>query len=174
MKQTFISKKNTIILSASGLAVLILFTVSFVLFNVNNTKKRFVYIFPSADKSVYVLESRYLSKPQERLSRQKQSEYYLRKFVDDLLLGATTERTKLLFCYGTQVQSCFIRDNTVYLDLSKDLLRPQSDCADIKEGAALLIMNIKRNFKDIKKVELFVDKVLAYDGADLKITQFYE
>ena len=76
--------------------------------------------------------------------------------MDELLLGSTVERTKLIFSSKTKVNSCFLRDNTLYLDLSDDLLSIEKSSFPINDGIELLKENILKNFSNIHKIELFI------------------
>ena len=89
-------------------------SVSILLFFVKQNSKSYVFIFPSADDGSYIVERRNLSN--------NPAQGIIQLYVDELLLGSTVERTKLIFSSKTKVNSCFLRDNTLYLDLSDDLL----------------------------------------------------
>lgn len=138
----------------SFLAVLI-FAGSVVIFESKGFGTRKVFIFPSADEGQYVLEYRNLKKDKKQLVN-----YY----IDEILLGSGVERTKKLFAAGTKVQSCFLRGNTLYLDLSADLINAGNDCVNIKDGVDLLEKNVKKNFPKIKNIILFVDGKLAFEN----------
>lgn len=114
------------------------------------------FVFPSADTGKYIVEYRNIS------NELNHSE--VQTYIDDLLLGSGTERTKMLFTPGTRVESCFIRDNVLYLNLSDDLIRMGNNVADIEEGVKLLKKNIFMNFRSIKKIEIFVGNKYAYEG----------
>jgi hypothetical protein len=79
-------------------------------------------------------------------------------FIDELLLGSGVERTKLIFSLGTKVNSCFLRDDILYFDISEDLLNIDESSYPIENGINLLKENILKNFSNINKVELFIGK----------------
>lgn len=124
------------------------FATSLSLFFIKQNSKSYVFIFPSADDGTYVVERRNLSNDP--------AQGVIQLFVDELLLGSTVERTKLIFSSNTRVNSCFLRGNTLYLDLSDDLLSIEKSSFPINEGIELLKENILKNFSNINKIELFI------------------
>lgn len=124
------------------------FATSLSLFFIKQNSKSYVFIFPSADDGTYIVERRNLSN--------NPAQGVIQLFVDELLLGSTVERTKLIFSSNTRVNSCFLRGNTLYLDLSDDLLSIEKSSFPINEGIELLKENILKNFSNINKIELFI------------------
>ena len=117
---------------------------------------RRTFIFPSADKGEYIVEYRNLTK------EPIQGDVQL--FVDELLLGSTIERTKSLFSSGTKVLSCFQRNQTLYLNLSSDLLEMGEGVIEIRDGMDLLKKNIQKNFSKIHEIEIFVNGKIAFEN----------
>ena len=117
---------------------------------------RRTFIFPSADKGEYIVEYRNLTK------EPIQGDVQL--FIDELLLGSTIERTKSLFSSGTKVLSCFQRDQTLYLNLSSDLLEMGEGVIEIRDGMDLLKKNIQKNFSKIHEIEIFVNGKIAFEN----------
>jgi len=117
---------------------------------------RRTFIFPSAETGEYIVEYRNLTK------EPIQGEVQL--FIDELLLGSTIERTKSLFTNGTKVLSCFQRNQTLYLNLSSDLLEMGEGVITIRDGMDLLKENIKKNFSKIHEVEIFVNGKIAFEN----------
>ena len=115
---------------------------------------RRTFIFPSADKGEYIVEYRNLTK------EPIQGDVQL--FVDELLLGSTIERTKSLFSSGTKVLSCFQRNQTLYLNLSSDLLEMGEGVIEIRDGMDLLKKNIQKNFYKIHEIVIFVNGKIAF------------
>lgn len=130
--------------------LLISLLFSLVVYFVKTDFKTKVFVFPSAENGSYIVEHRNLPK--------KALQGELQMFIDELLLGSTVERTKLLFTQGTKVDSCFQRENVLYLDLSEELLIIDDSSYPIDKGINLLKDNIKRNFTDIETIELFIGK----------------
>lgn len=137
-------------------ALFLAFLISVVLFFINNGGKRRAFIFPSADTGKYIVEYRYLPR------NPVQGDIQL--FVDEILLGAATERTKFLFTPGTKAESCFLRGGTLYINLTSDLMQMGNGVVEIREGVDLLKENIKKNFGKVKRVEVFVDGKYAYES----------
>lgn len=133
---------------------------SLICFYVKNSGKRRVFIFPSADNGKYILEYRYLP--------EKPVQGDINLYVDEILLGSGVERTKMLFTPGTKAESCFLRNGTLYVNLTADLLAMGNGVVDIKDGIDLLKENIQNNFHKVKKVEVFVDGKYAFESDDLK------
>lgn len=117
---------------------------------------RRTFIFPSADKGEYIVEYRNLTK------EPIQGDVQL--FVDELLLGSTIERTKSLFSSGTKVLSCFQRNQTLYLNLSSDLLEMGEGVIEIRDGMDLLKKNIQKNFSKIHEIVIFVNGKIAFEN----------
>ena len=140
-------KKNLLIYIFAFVFVAV-FATSLSLFFIKQNSKSYVFIFPSADDGTYIVERRNLSNDP--------AQGVIQLFVDELLLGSTVERTKLIFSSNTRVNSCFLRGNTLYLDLSDDLLSIEKSSFPINEGIELLRENILKNFSNINKIELFI------------------
>ena len=118
--------------------------------------KKYSFIFPSVDKGEYVVETRFL--PEN--SQKDEITFY----IDELLLGSSLERTKMIFTQGTTIRSCFLRDGILYLDLSAELLKSSSNTILIDEAFELLEKNIKDNFNSVKELEIFVDGKYALEN----------
>lgn len=117
---------------------------------------RRTFIFPSADKGEYIVEYRNLTK------EPIQGDVQL--FIDELLLGSTIERTKSLFSSGTKVLSCFQRNQTLYLNLSSDILEMGEGVIEIRDGMDLLKKNIQKNFSKIHEIVIFVNGKIAFEN----------
>ena len=135
-----------IILAVLALLILLL---SRIIYHTSTESYRRMFIFPSADDGKYIVEYRNLAKNPV----QGDIQYY----VDEILLGSGTERTKMLFTPGTVVLSCFQRESVLYLNLSSNLLEMGDGVIDIKAGFELLEKNIKKNFSSVKKVDFFIE-----------------
>lgn len=140
--------KKNLLLSILSCVFVVIFAVSILLFFVKQNSKSYVFIFPSADDGSYIVERRNLSN--------NPAQGIIQLYIDELLLGSTVERTKLIFSSKTKVNSCFLRDNTLYLDLSDDLLSIEKSSFPINNGIELLKENILKNFSNIHKIELFI------------------
>lgn len=134
--------------------ICLVFVLSLTLALTNNKGIRYTFIFPSADNDQLVIENRYLPYHYENV---------ISLYVDELLLGAVTERTKNILPKGTRVNSCFLRNGTLYLDLSSEFLNVSAGDYALKDGVELLEKNIRNNFSSVKKLELFVNSKKAYE-----------
>lgn len=143
--------KKTILI----LILIFSFIVSLISYLICKNGKRYTFIFPSADNEQLVVEYRDLAK--------KTHQGDVNLFIDELLLGPQTERTKMLFTPGTKVLSCFQREDVLYLNLSADLLNMGDGVINIDYGVELLEKNIKKNFSKIETVTVFVDGKLAFE-----------
>ena len=138
-----------------SLIVIGLFVFSFMGYLVSQDSHRRIFIFPSAETGKYIVEYRNLKK--------KPHQGDIQLYVEEILLGSTVERTKMLFTPGTKVISCFERKHVLYLNLSNDLLMMGDGVVEIREGTELLIKNIKENFSEIDSVEIFIDGKSAFE-----------
>lgn len=152
MNKSFI-KKQIPLFSIIIFLFLILFISIFTYVKKDYGKRR-IFIFPSVDDGTYIVETRYLSENPLK----SDVSYY----VDEILLGSGTERTKLLFTAGTENLSCFERSGILYLNLSDVLIDMGQNVMKIEEGIDLLSENIFRNFKEINEIDIFVGNKFAY------------
>lgn len=149
-----VKHKKTVIIILSVL--LLSAIVSTVLFAVKTNGKRRTFIFPSVENGKYIVESRRLPK------------LYMNPvevYVNELLLGPQTERTQRIFPNGTKLKSCMVRDKTVYINISKEMIDvDEKSNITMRESIELLEKNIKNNFRFVDSVEVFVDGNAAYNG----------
>ncbi len=132
-----------------SLAIIAIFVFSFFWYTVAKNYHRRTFIFPSAENGKYIIEYRNLTK--------KPHQGDIQLYIDEILLGSTVERTKLLFTSGTRLLSCFERDHVLYVNLSSDLLQMGDGVIEIREGTELLKKNIMRNFSEIDSVEIYIE-----------------
>ena len=119
-----------------------------------NTSRR-TFIFPSAEDGKYIIEYRNLT--------EKPHQGKINLYIEEILLGSTVERTKLLFAPGTKLLSCFERNHILYVNLSQDLLLMGDGVIEIREGTELLKQNIMRNFSEIDSVEIYIEGKSAFE-----------
>lgn len=138
------------------IAILIIsLLISIILFLCKDKGTKRSMIFPSSEGSGYVLETRYLKKIEGKDD--------ISVFISELLLGSTVERTKLLFTPGTKLINCFLRNGELYVNLSEDLIDGGDNVVSIESGIELLDMNIKKNFKEVKNVQCYINGNLAFE-----------
>jgi len=116
--------------------------------------RRYVFLFCSADSGRLVQENRWLTSDTSECAA----------YVDELLLGPCVERCRPLFSPGTRALSCFVREGTLYVELSDELMSESGDAVAIRDGVELFTKNVRRNFPRIKQVELFADGKKMFDG----------
>lgn len=145
-------------------AAVILLVVSLVIFNIRVKGVRKTFVFPSVEKDSYIVETRRLSITEDPslLQVEDEVEYY----INEILLGPQTERSRRLFPRKTRLLSCFTRNKVLYVDFSADIINPEesSKMLPLRQSLDLLEQNIKRNFRQISSVEFFVNGNKAYDG----------
>ena len=132
-----------------------LFVFSFFCYIITKDSCRRAFIFPSAENGKYIIEYRKLA--------EKPHQGDIGLYIDEILLGSTVERTKLLFTPGTRVLSCFERNHILYVNLSQDLLQMGDGVIEIREGTELLKKNIMKNFSEIDSVEIFIEGKSAFE-----------
>ena len=110
---------------------------------------RRVFIYPLSGSTHNQKEVRYL----DSHPVQGKINYY----VDELILGPSFYRGRALFTPGTQVEYCFLRQNSLYVGLSSEAALQETGAVCIEEGVKLFKKNIKKNFTGIKHIELFID-----------------
>ena len=152
-------KKNIFIISIISVLFLSL-VLSLIIYAQKNYGKRKTFIFPSVDEGKYIVETRYLAENPGKTA--------ISYYVDELLLGSGTERTKLLFTSGTTSLSCFERSGVLYLNLSDTLLKMGDNVVEIEEGVNLLAKNIFQNFSEINEIDIFIGSKFAYKKEKIK------
>ena len=112
-------------------------------------KQRRTFSFPIIGSDELAYEVRYLPR------HPVQGDICL--YIDELLLGPQTQRACPLFSAGTKNDFCFMRDKILYIGLSKDVLYEIPEAARIKDGIVLFEKNIRKNFRGVKEIALFID-----------------
>ncbi|WP_296331740.1 hypothetical protein [uncultured Treponema sp.] len=142
-----LSKKNIIRILFSLLALAVFFILFHVFSHLGTNRRVFTYPVSGSDK--YQKEIRYLN------SHPVQGKIAF--YVDELILGPSFYRGRALFTPGTHVEYCFLRENSLYVGLSKEAVLQENGAVGIKDACALFKSNIKMNFTGIKNIELFID-----------------
>ncbi len=131
-------------------AAAFVFLLSLIIFLAKTPLSRYSFRFQSVDSGRNNIEWRYLP---GRRGAKKAALY-----VDELLLGPKTERSRPIFSPGTKADFCFERGRTLYVNLTSDLLVKSGNASEIMEGIELFKMNVKRAFPKYKEVEIYIDK----------------
>ena len=130
--------------------------VSAYFFRSYKNKSRWIFYFNSYDCEENCFEARY--SPEMDIGEA------VKFFVDDLVLGAMTNRFKRLFAVGTKVEFCFLGGDELFVGLSKDALFVNTETFDLRGNIDLLKKNVKKNFPAISAVNIFIDgKIAFYD-----------
>ncbi len=129
-----------------GAAILI---ISLALYIVFYPGQRAVLLFESMDDSKLYSEHRYIP----RGTAQGDLHY----FVDELLLGPTSDRYKPLFAHGTKALSCFLNDeNILYIHLNENALFSGNSSSDTVFACELLKINVLKNYKYVDNIRVFI------------------
>ena len=129
--------------------IFLYFFVSLMIWIVKFPGIRRTFIFQASDSEKFRLETRYepVNPPQGKYH------YY----INELLLGPISEHCKGIFQKGTKVLSCSKKNDTLYVNLSKEMLQANALDTEFKSQIELFKTNITRNFPNIRKVEIFID-----------------
>ena len=79
-------------------------------------------------------------------------------YVEELLLGPKTERSRPIFSPGTKLDFCFGRDKVLYVGLTPALLEKTGNASEIMAGIELFKKNIRSAFPKYKQIEIYIDK----------------
>ena len=139
------NSKKLIILAS---ILFLIFLTSLIFYLVELKSNKMIFIFQSLDDDKTHFEIRYLP--------QVEKEQRIKQYIDDLLLGPITDRYRPLFADGTKINSCYVRDKILYIDLSEEAVLKKGISSDTKTAVELLKLNITKNFNGINDVILFM------------------
>lgn len=139
--------------------LIIIFIVSVFLFNVENIGNRRVLYFEAMGGTGLYTESRRV----KEYYPHQEKDIHVRQFIQELLLGPVGNGYRALFRLDTNLESCFIQDDVLFINLSREALFPGRTTSSTERGVEMLIFNIKKNFSWIKSVEVYIDGNKAYD-----------
>lgn len=157
---SFIKRKFDFTAMALFLILTAAFLVSLFLYFAANFGKRYIFRFESVDKGKNAIEHRILP------FRDRAEEITM--YVDELLLGPIAERSRPIFSPGTKAKFCFVREKTLYINLSSDLLYKTGNAGDIMDGIRLFKKNIFKTFPYVQQIELYIDGKSIYEENDKK------
>lgn len=83
----------------------------------------------------------------------------LESYISDLLLGPMVHRVRPLFSIGTELEFCMLKDNVLYIGLSKAAIFQDNEALSFDEGAELLKKNIRKNFHKVDDISIFIDNI---------------
>ena len=129
------------------LCVVTVISVVFVL--IIGSGARRIFLFEQQNNDNLTAEIRYLKKTATKDDMQN--------YVDELLLGPITPQCRPVFPLGTHVESLFLRDRTLYVNLSEEAIQ-------LKEGKAseplvateIFKKNIFTNFRNVDIIKLYI------------------
>ncbi|GMO55809.1 MAG: hypothetical protein Ta2G_15300 [Termitinemataceae bacterium] len=113
-------------------------------------KVRRTFAFVSFDGGKQVIEERMLPK-------EKTKELSVTKYVYDVILGPSSLEVVPLVNQGTMINSVFMRDNIVYIDLSESAAIPPLEGGVVLENFKMIKKGVLRNFRFIKDVFVFIE-----------------
>ncbi len=146
-------------LRAAGLALMLLiFAVSVFLFIAEDMGSRRVLYFEAMDDSGLYMEIRRIM----RYSPHQGREVHVRQFVQELLLGPAGNGFQPLFAREARLESCFVQDDILFINLSREALFPGESTSSLQDGVELMAFNVEKNFPWIKSVEIYIDGNKAY------------
>ncbi len=93
-----------------------------------------------------------------RLPKEDRNEDNIELLVDELILGPVDLSFKKLLPKDTTVRTCMLRDRTVYLDLSPELIVNQEGTElSVDESLLGIERSIRYNFPGVEDVIFFID-----------------
>ncbi len=130
-------------------ATLFTFVVSVIFYLAFYPGKRVVLLFESMDSNSLAIEHRYI--PSDVVQGE------IAYFVDELLLGPVSNRSKPLFANNTRAISCFLtEDNVLYINLNEKALFSGNSSSETLIACDLLKKNVLKNYKYVDTVEVFI------------------
>ena len=144
------------------LAYLILLTIFAFVEMGRSGRSRRTFEFFIFDNDSSVIEDRMLHKTASM-------ENDIKSYVEELVLGPVSQDFVPLVTKGTQLRSFMYRDKTVYADFSKEAALPVHGGKPLYESFLALNEGIRRNFKGVSDVKLFVNGNEVFFGEFSKI-----
>ena len=136
-------------------SLLVIFLFSLTFFFVQGYAHRRVFLFESLDKDGLFAENRYYP-------RNKYIDN-VELYISELLLGPIGERYKLVYPRGTKLNTCFVQDKVLYVDLSAEALFTNEKVSTSRDGAEIFKKNIFRNFRNIDTINIYIDGRKIFD-----------
>lgn len=139
------NKKKVVLFSVFGIILAV--SLCFYFFHFRGFRYSFRYRISGSQKMVF----------ETRAVPSVSGTSMLTLYVEELLLGPSSQRARPFFPLGTRVLFCFERNGTMFLNLSEQAVMDFSPEVNLQDSYELLKMNVKANFPSIKKIELFID-----------------
>ena len=144
----------------SFIIIAVIFIISLVMYNINTDGNRRIFYFESLDESGLFSEVRYIVP----YSKEQSVEDDIYQFVNELLLGPITHRYKAVFAKGTSLNTCILRNEILYVDISSQALFPTEIDSFIQMGVQVFEKNILKNFSEVKEVVLYIDGIQTFQN----------
>ncbi|MDR1909403.1 MAG: GerMN domain-containing protein [Spirochaetaceae bacterium] len=116
---------------------------------------RHTFVFYPPGRDVEIVEERMLRRADSREAR-------IRRYVEESLLGPVSPALSPLFPRETALHSLLFRDGVVYVNLSPEAALPAAEGGDCFRSLYTLHAGIRRNFRYVKDVRLFIEGNEAY------------
>jgi hypothetical protein len=118
---------------------------------------RRTFVFYAIDNGAVTVEDRMLKRSPSR-------EQDVRRYVEEVLLGAVSPDSAPLFPREARLESLLYRDGVVYADLSAAAALPPLEGGEVFRNMRTLHAGIRRNFSFVKDVRLFIEgKAVFYE-----------
>ncbi len=139
-----------------GIFVL-LFAFSLVLYLLLDNNVRRVLFFPMQNSKDVVSEVRYLSK-------RATEEQNIELLVEEIILGPSRENHAILLPKELNVESVMLRNNTLYLDLSEEIVLNEVELRlGFEKSIRVLANTVMFNFRNVRRVFVFINGEIPRD-----------
>ena len=130
--------------------ILIFFIIAFALWAFSFPGIRKTFIFNSNSGSTEYIESRYIKKDSQKP--------LINCYIEELLLGPLNELSAPLFPRGTKLDSCFLRDSVLYVELSQEILNSNPNSSyNYEKSLSLFKKNIFRSFPNVREIKIYIN-----------------
>jgi spore germination protein GerM len=116
---------------------------------------RQTFVFYAPGRDIEALEER-------MIRRSSTKEAAIRRYVEEALLGPVSPDLAPLFPRETALHSLLLRDGVVYVNLSLTAALAAAEGVDSFRNLYVLNAGIRRNFRYVKDVRLFIEGTEAY------------
>lgn len=128
---------------------IVLFLISLIFCILFSPGTRKLFIYESIDGDTLYSEAHYIPR--------KPVQGDIAYFVDELLLGPTSDRYRPLFATGTKALSCFIgEDKTLYINLSEEAVFQKGKSSKTSTACYLLEKNVLKNYNAVDNIIIFM------------------
>lgn len=122
--------------------------ISLIFISARKADGRYVFLFESLDDADVHVEVRYINTVPDGDE--------ITCYLNDLLLGPSTNRYRPLFASGTTLRSCFLRNGTLFIDLSGEAMLQAGASSETERACSLLKENITSNFSRVDDIQIFI------------------